>query len=130
MQQGDCFHRGTSRLLSHPWIILSDPNISPDDVLIVNYTDARNISDDACELDIGDHPGVITKPTRVNYRLAKVASIVMLKTCGDSELLIHKAPVPRETIGQNTCWSLRVRRAKVRTSSSPEKPKAHSLTTT
>lgn len=56
MQQGDCFlNRSTSRLTSHPWIILSDPDINPDDVLIVNYTDARNISDDACELDIGQN---------------------------------------------------------------------------
>jgi len=99
MQHGDCFvNEAGSRLPSHPWVILSDPDINPDDVLIVNYTDARNTSDDACELDIGDHPSVITKPTRVYYQLAKVTSIAMLKKCDDSGLLTHRTPVPSKTL--------------------------------
>lgn len=100
MQQGDCFvNKSAPGLPSHLWIILSDPSINPDDVLIVNYTDANNISDDGCELDAADHPGVITKRTRVYYQAAKVTSLSKLQEADAAGLLIHETPVPPGTLG-------------------------------
>lgn len=41
MQAGDCFYNKASRdTPSHPWIIISDTEEDPNNVVIVNFTDA------------------------------------------------------------------------------------------
>ena len=97
--QGDCFFNRAGRdLKSHPWVILSDPQINEDDVLIVNYTDINKIDDMSCKLDVIDHPGFITKPCCVHYREAKVTSVNDLRRADSAGALLKKSTVPDETL--------------------------------
>ena len=74
---------GTS-LDSHLWIVISDPEADPAHVVIVNMTSWRSDKDQACVLDVGDHP-YVSKKTCVNYSDAKIHpsdDLARLLTCG------------------------------------------------
>jgi hypothetical protein len=99
MKQGDCFfNKNAPGLPSHPWVILSDPDIDSDNVLIVNLTDADEHDDKSCVLDQPDHPGVFTKRSCVAYRFSKVTSVARLKEAKKQGLLIWKKPISRDTL--------------------------------
>ncbi|HQU44837.1 MAG TPA: hypothetical protein PK867_18625 [Pirellulales bacterium] len=99
MNLGDCFfNKATQRLPSHPWIILSDPNEDPDNVLIVNLADIENCQDHSCVVGPADHPGVFTKPSCVNYRDAKITSVALLMKARADGLVYAKEAVPVETL--------------------------------
>jgi hypothetical protein len=75
MNAGDTFRvpePGTS-LDSHLWVVISDPAVDPQRVLIVNFTTRREDSDPACILQAGEHP-FVHHETCVNYAGAKVVS--------------------------------------------------------
>ena len=55
---------------SHLWIVISDMDEDPHFALIVNMTTWRDDKDQACILDVGDHPYVKHK-TCINYAKAK-----------------------------------------------------------
>lgn len=67
---------GTS-LDSHLWIVLSDPTLDHF-VLLVNLTSYRPDKDDACILDVGDHP-FIRHPSCVNYAKVKHIAVAQLE---------------------------------------------------
>ena len=99
MNQADCFFNKPARgVPSHPWVIISDPAIDPDNVLIVNLTDAEGYHDRSCVLDASDHPGVFTKPSCVAYQWAKLTSVAVLETALANGLLFSKSPVSSETL--------------------------------
>ena len=80
MNAGDTFlipEPGTS-LDSHLWIVLSDPSVDADKVLIVNLTSFRDDKDQSCILLPGDHP-FVTKKTCVNYGGIKVVAAADLE---------------------------------------------------
>jgi hypothetical protein len=64
---------------SHLWIIISDPRKDAERVVIVSMTSYRADKDQACVLDVGDHP-YIRKPTCINYIDAKVVSIAAIES--------------------------------------------------
>jgi len=66
---------GTS-LDSHLWIVLSDP-AQDHFVLLVNLTSWRTDKDQACLLDVGDHPFIKHK-TCVNYAKSKHVALQQL----------------------------------------------------
>jgi hypothetical protein len=43
---------------SHLWIVISDPALDPQRVVLVNMTSHRADKDQACVLEMGDHPYV------------------------------------------------------------------------
>ena len=68
MNAGDTFlipEPGAS-LDSHLWIVLSDPSVDAERVLIANLTSFRDDKDQSCILLPDDHP-IVTKKTCVNY---------------------------------------------------------------
>lgn len=72
MKIGDTFYlRGPENPRPHLWIVLSDPGIDPDRVLIVNLTSDSATTDRTCILNDGDHP-CISHPTCVNYPKARI----------------------------------------------------------
>ena len=88
MNAGDIFRipaPGTS-LDSHLWVVISDPAMSADRVLIVNFTTRRKDSDSACILQAGEHP-FVHHPTCVNYAGAKVVSEAEIRTLLQKGLL-------------------------------------------
>jgi hypothetical protein len=100
MKHGDCFYtdkdiRGTP---SHPWVVISDPEINPDDVLIVNLTDADKHHDQSCILDVSDYPEVLTKRSCVAYQWANVTSVAALEDVVSKNLVSHRPPVCAATL--------------------------------
>ena len=94
MNAGDTFRipqPGTS-LDSHLWIVISDPALDPDQVLIVNFTTRRKDSDVACILQAGEHP-FVQHETCVNYGQAKVVSVAQIEALLRKGLLSHHAAV-------------------------------------
>jgi hypothetical protein len=47
---------------SHIWMVVYDPSKDPERVVIVNMTTWRADKDQACVLQVGDHPPSSTKP--------------------------------------------------------------------
>ena len=58
---------------SHLWMVLSDPALDADKVLIVSLTTWGKDDDPACILNIGDHPFVRQK-SFIKYSHAKVVT--------------------------------------------------------
>jgi len=76
----------------HLWIILSDPIIDPENVLIVNLTTLTPDKDQSCILRSGDHPW-IRHHTCVNYQDSLVTSLKKLTEARDGGALIIQAPL-------------------------------------
>jgi len=75
--------------IEHLWVIISDPTLHPDCVVIVNLTSRKYKNDDpACDLIVGDHPFII-KPTFVKYR----ETMVVTKRQLEEASISHKTSV-------------------------------------
>ncbi len=87
---------GTTFLLAavdiHLWIIVSDPLIDPDNVLIVNLTSLTPGKDHSCILRRGDHPW-IRHDTCVNYQDSQVTTLKKLIAARDGKALIPDSPL-------------------------------------
>lgn len=69
MEAGDTFRYGPS---GHLWVVVSDPAIDPDHVVIINMTTDRGV-DRSCILNPGDHP-FVAHPTCMRYDMARMVS--------------------------------------------------------
>jgi len=88
---------GTS-LDSHLWIILSDPQADPEKILVVNLTSWRQDKDQACVLEVGDHPFVRHKSC-VSYRGAKVVCVARLTQLQEAGFQLQE-PVSAELLNR------------------------------
>jgi hypothetical protein len=84
MHCGDAFLKTGSD--KHLWIVLSDPNVDPENVLIVNLTTYDSRKESACILKSGDHCW-ITHDTCVNYEDAMVTTLDKLNAAKDGGAL-------------------------------------------
>ncbi|MSU78846.1 MAG: hypothetical protein EXS16_12225 [Gemmataceae bacterium] len=94
MKAGDTFkisQPGTS-LDSHLWVVISDPAINGEQILIVNVTTKRADSDLACVVNKGEHP-FVHHETVVSYRGAKVVSATDIDTLIKAGAVWNHAPV-------------------------------------
>jgi len=97
MNIGDCFiNEPAHDLPRHLWIIISDPDVDPGNILIVNVTSWRDFHDQACVLNPGDHERIHEKSC-VNYPAAKVTSAAVLQDAFDKRL-VHAQPPCRQDI--------------------------------
>ncbi len=76
MKAGDAFRFSYSR---HLWVVVSDPVIDPDRVLIVNMSTDRKI-DQSCILQSGDHP-FVQHSTCIRYDKARLVADKDLESC-------------------------------------------------
>lgn len=90
MDAGDTFIRGDAD--KHLWIVLSDPKLNPDRVLIVNLTTLDARKERACILTIGEHPW-IHHDTCVNYADSVVTTLQRLNAAGDGGAIYMKDPL-------------------------------------
>jgi len=81
---------------SHLWAIISDPTQSGD-VLIVNFTSWRQDKDQACILNVSDHP-YISRTTCVNYREAKRVEAAKLDKLLNSGQMQLNMPLGSEVL--------------------------------
>jgi hypothetical protein len=70
----------------HLWTIISDPELDPERVLIVNFTSWQAYHDQSCVLEGGVHPFVHHR-TCVNYRQARVTTVSALEALQQDGLL-------------------------------------------
>lgn len=93
MRAGDTFlvdEPGTS-YDSHLWIIVNDPSKSPELIVMVNMTTHRDDKDQACVLDVGDHP-YIKRRTCINFSQAKMVLMENLDALIQSGKLVSHQP--------------------------------------
>ena len=76
---------------SHLWMVISDPQ-QGDRCLIVNFTSWRTDEDQACVVEVGEHPYIKHK-TCVKFRGAKLVPITILEKCLDSGGLVSHTPL-------------------------------------
>jgi len=69
MDAGDTFRYGQG---THLWVVVSDPSIDPDRVIIINMTTDRGI-DRSCILSPGDH-SFVEHQTCMRYDMARIVS--------------------------------------------------------
>lgn len=87
---------GTTFLLSavdiHLWVIISDPQMDPRNVLIVNLTSLDPRKEQACVLKVGDHPW-IRHDTCINYGDSQVTTLDKLLAAQNASALNIQRPV-------------------------------------
>ncbi len=95
MVAGDTFIRTDAD--KHLWIVLSDPALDPDHVLIVNLTTLDARKEQVCILKRGDHPW-ITHDTCVNYADSLVTTLAKLNAAKAGSALQMKASLSLEVL--------------------------------
>lgn len=71
MKSGDTFR--PSKFDNHLWMIVSDPSVDSDSIVIVNFTTNTHDEEQNCIVKKGEHP-FITDNTAIRYRDSKVVS--------------------------------------------------------
>lgn len=86
--------RGTP---SHPWIIISDTEEDPNNVVIVNFTDADSHHDLTCVLTHEDIPW-LNKRSCVAYQFSKLTTLYELEEAQGKGLLLNPQTVSNEIL--------------------------------
>lgn len=97
MKAGDTFYIRDRSVDTHLWLILSDPEMDPERVLMVSMTTHEPYKEDACLLNKGDHPR-ISHETCVAYNEARLISLEKLKALSDGGYLSLQAPLAPEVL--------------------------------
>lgn len=87
MDAGETFRYGRG----HLFIVLSDPHIDPENVVIVNMTTDREI-DQSCVLLPGDHP-FVTHRTSIRYDKARIEAARVLEKLISSGNITRQEPL-------------------------------------
>lgn len=101
MKLGDTFRITAAgrNLDRHLWIVLSDPSIDDQNVLIVNLTSWRADKDQACILDRGDH-AFVEHRTCVNYAEAKVQRLSTLDSIRQAGQMCDEGTLDSDVLGR------------------------------
>jgi hypothetical protein len=83
----------------HLWVILSDPNQDPREILVVSITTWREGKDPACMIERGEHP-FVTHRSCLAYIEARVLSRDSFYTLKDGGYLKLQEPVSNELLGR------------------------------
>ena len=83
--QGSTFiNKAYQNLSPHLWIVLSDPNLDNDRIVIVDITTWRDraifLNDASCIVEAGEHP-FVKKKSYVFYREARITSQSDMEKC-------------------------------------------------
>jgi hypothetical protein len=92
MNAGDTFFIRGEEPVEHLWVIVSDPEIDAQKVLIVHITTFEEYKEDVCLLDVGDHPR-IQHPTCIAYDQSRVTSLAKLHELSTNRQIVFQAPM-------------------------------------
>jgi hypothetical protein len=95
MDAGDTFLRADND--KHLWVVLSDPRIDPENVLLVNFTSYDQRKERVCLLGRTDHEW-IRKETCVNYADAVVTSAGLLDDAKMGGAIHLQKPLSQEVL--------------------------------
>ena len=97
---GDTFLNTPARgAPTHLWLIISDPELDPDQVLIVNVATWREGEDASCRLGRGEH-SFIKHDSYVNYYDAKVVSELTLRDLETKRLINWQSPLSTQLLAK------------------------------
>jgi len=98
MDIGDCFvNKESPRLPSHLWIVISDPTLDSENVLIANVTDIKNHDDHSCVLTAEDHSW-LTKDSCVAYQRANNTTVADLENAASQGLLTMQVRMSEDVL--------------------------------
>jgi hypothetical protein len=83
----------------HLWMVISDPSIDPDNVVIVFFLSWQPHYDQACIVQAGEHP-FVKHATCVEYPAARITTNQKLDEGLASGKLKHKAPLSADLLGK------------------------------
>jgi hypothetical protein len=83
----------------HLWMIISDPDVDPQRVLVVNFSSWKPYHDQACIVEPGDHPFVIRRSC-VNYPEARVTDADVLERLRAANQLFPRQPLSPELLAR------------------------------
>jgi hypothetical protein len=81
----------------HLWIVLTEPDATSGDVIMVNLTTQRSYSDATVVLNAGDHP-FVQHATVVNYSDARYARAAALDTAAKSGICRLMKPMSEDVL--------------------------------
>jgi hypothetical protein len=89
---GDCFVFRSGSDGNHLWVVISDPVLNPDVVLITNLSSikGRPLEDLSCTFDPGEHPWIVNG-SYVVYSKARSYTLAQLSTMVASKTLVLQA---------------------------------------
>lgn len=99
MKAGDTFVASDPRLENHLWVVISDPDVNSNEVLIVNVTTYTSDQEGACILQPGDPP-FIKRKSCIYYRGAQLNPDWQLERLLSNGSLKHKEPVTPDILAR------------------------------
>ena len=78
--------------VAHLWVLLTDPDVTTDEVLMVNLTTQRPHSDTTVILSSGDHP-FVQHATVVNFTDARLGKAALLNTFIHTGTYLPQSPL-------------------------------------
>jgi len=76
----------------HFWMIISDPEIDPERVLMVNFSTWKPYHDQACVVEAGEHP-FVRRRTCVNFPEARVTTDAALEHLTRAQQIFPQPPL-------------------------------------
>lgn len=92
MRAGDAFFLKSVAADKHLWVIISDPERHPDQVLFVSMTSYDVTKEDVCLIDRGEHP-FVTHKTCIDYAKARHATSAQLESLLTAKQIIRATSV-------------------------------------
>jgi len=81
----------------HLYVVISDPDLDPDNVVIVNFTSYDPDEEDYCIVQGGEHPFLIHKSC-VRYKDGRVSPVTALTHLIDSGTMTTHKPLSKELL--------------------------------
>jgi len=81
----------------HLYVVLSEPHLDADHVILVSITSHKSYKDQACILETGFHPS-ITRRSCVDYRRALVYPVNRIEQLVTSRQIAPKEQIPSELL--------------------------------
>lgn len=97
----------------HLWVVISDPFVDLDQIVMVNFTSHKPWKDDSCILRRGEHQ-FISHETSIFYREARHYSEQRLSELYAENKIIRQEPVSDEVLG-------RIRKGMIKSRHAPRK---------
>ena len=98
MRVGDTFYfRGPENPHPHLWVVLSDPNLDPSQIVIASMTSWKEYKDSSCILAPDDHPN-LTHQTCIDYSRTRVFSHEQLDKAVSIGVIDFQEPVSRDVL--------------------------------
>jgi hypothetical protein len=80
-------YRWNLRSKTHLWVIISDPQQNPDQVLTVSFTTFEKGKDSTCVIKETEFPGGLSHESCIHYVRSEVTSLKTLEKNRDTELI-------------------------------------------